>query len=314
MNVDGTGLTKLTSDKKDIAFMQYLPKSDKILFVQDSGTYIMNPDGSQRQLLSAKSINKSTRVTQDEQTAYFFEDETSGLKVNSTLYSMSLSTGEVKQIVQESSHIVRLGISMDGSQLMYSTYLPAPDTSVLYLLNTLTLEKKRIKEWTNTLYCDFPQFIPNSSQILFFEKIDSISNNAYLRVMDLADTSNNQILDTANIYYERTYPALNSKSEIFYAKNGITVLDVATNQKTAIPSMFRSDYDFSSWSYEGTKLIVTNNDSYPTQMVIYAPSDGSVVNIKPSVGTINAAYTYPYLNFNNTKIFFIVSFTETIWI
>jgi hypothetical protein len=40
MNVDGTGLTKLTSDKKDIAFMQYLPKSEKILFVQDGGTYM----------------------------------------------------------------------------------------------------------------------------------------------------------------------------------------------------------------------------------------------------------------------------------
>ncbi len=313
MNVDGTGLTKLTSDKKYIGFMQYLPKSDKILFVEDN-TYIMDSDGSQRELLSNKIPNRTTKITQDEQTAYFVEKNALGPKIYSILYSMSLSTGEVRQIVEDSSEIGIPGISLDGSQLLYSSVIFAPSSPSLYLLNTVTLEKRKIKEWENNLYCSYPQFVPNSNQILFFEKIDSISNNAYLRVMDLADTANNQILDTVNIYYEYSSPTLNSNSEIFYAKNGITVLDVATNQKTAIPSMFRSDYDFSSWSYDGTKLIVTNNESYITQIVIYTPSDGTVLSIKPGVGTITSAYTYPYLNSTNAKIFFTVSFTETILI
>ncbi len=313
MNVDGTGLTKLTSDKKDITFMQYLPKSDKILFVQDSGTYIMNSDGGQRLFLSAKSLNKSTKVTQDEQTAYFYKDDYLGFNnINATLYAMSLSTGEVKQLLQDSISIAQIGISPDGVQLLYNTV--ANDTSLLVLLNTTTFQRRIIKIWVNELYCSFPQFVPNSDQIIFFDRIDSNSSNSYLRIMDLADTANNQILDTVNSYYERTYPALNTKGEIFYAKNGITVLDIATNQKIVLPSMFRSDFDFSSWSYDGTKLIVTNNESYPSQMVIYTPSERKVVNIKPSVGPINSAYTYPYLNSNNTKTFFTISFTETVLI
>lgn len=304
MNVDGTGSTKLTSDKNSIIFMQYLPKSDKILFVQDGGTYIMNSDGTQRSLLSTKRINKSAEITQDEQTLYFVESEVSGLKVNTILYSLSISTGGIKLILQDSSWIVSggIGISLDGLQLLYCSYLPRPNTSALYLVNALTLEKRKIKEWTNNLYCLFPQFVPNSNQILFFDKIDSNRNDAYIRVMDLVDTSPNKILDTVSIYYEYFSPVVNSKGDIFYGKNGMTVLNVITNQKTSVSSAFFSEYGFASWSYDETRFIFTDN--LHNQFKIYNLSDGSAIN------TIQGG-EYPHLNFNNTKIFYTASFTET---
>jgi Tol biopolymer transport system component len=276
----------------------------------------MSTDGSQKQLLSANSLNKSTKITQDEQTAYFVKSDALGPKINSILYSMSLSTGEVRKIVQDSSEIGAPGISPDGSQILYSSIIFTPDLPSLYLLNTLTLQKRKIKEWTNNLYCSYPQFVPNSNQILFFEKVDSTSNNAYLRVMDLADTSNNQILDTVNSYYEFAYPTIDSKGDIFYAKNGITVLAITTNQKIIIPSTFRSDYDFISWSYDGAKLISTDNSNY--QILVFNLNDGSTTQIKLGSKPVQAdsyyPLKYPNLNSNNSKIFFTISFTETVWI
>jgi Tol biopolymer transport system component len=313
MNVDGTNLGKLTEDKKYITFMQYLGKSDKILFVQN-GTYIMNSDGSERQLLSTKSINRNCKVTQDEKTIYFVETKTVGLKVNSILYTMLVHTGELKEILNDSSEIHQMTISLDGSQLLYVSFSRSPFTCSLYLLNSVTLEKKKVKEWANDLYCSFPQFLQNGNSILFFEKIYSNRNDAFLRIMDLTDSSKTNILDTvSSSYYEYAYPKLNSNDEIFYTKNGITVLNVNSNQKKSIPTLFLIDYDFINWSYDGTK--VTSTENINTQLIIYSLNDASLTKLKPDEGDINSdPYRYPFLNYNNSKIFFTIRFRYTVYI
>ena len=292
--------------------MQYLPKSDKILFTQQNGTYIMNPDGSQRRLLSTKNIPNSSKITQDEQTVYFVEVQTVDPKINLVLYTMSILTGEIKQVLQDSNGIGEFGISPDGARILYSSVSPRSDTTTLYLLGTGIPGKRIVKEWTNGLNCFYPQFVPNANRILFFEWAYGNNSEAYLRVMNLTDTSDNKILDTANCYYEYARPTINLNDDIFYSKNGITVLNVNTNQRWRISALFDINFDYINWSYDGTKIIFTENNS--TQIVVYAMNDGSLTKIRPGEGDVNSMpYKFPFLNSNNSKIFFTIHFVETIY-
>jgi hypothetical protein len=315
MNTDGSDSKQLTKDNNNIGFMRYLPKSDKILFTEVGGIYIMNSDGTQRQLLS-NQIGSGFTITQDEHTAYFVTSSVSGLKANSVLYSFSLSTGQEKQILQDSSGIEQLGLSMDGSELMYNSISLAPKNSTLYLLNTATLEKRMIKEGVN-LYCSFPQFIPNSNQVLLFDKIDSNQNDTYLRIIDLADTSQNRILDTVTIQGD-VYFALSSKGDIFYEKNGITVLNIYSTHKKTIPFLFYPSTiaDNINWSYDETELIFTNNLN--NQIVRYNLSSDISTSIRPTQagqgGITIYPFNYPFLNYNNSKIFYTVRSIKTTFI
>lgn len=311
MNLDGTGLTKLTGDKTGISLMRYLPQSDRILFVQN-GTYLMKSDGSERRRLSTIGITGGVTITQDEQIAYFIKADVSGLKVNSVLYSMSLSTGEVRQVLQDSSGIQSIAVSMDGLHIVFSTSHTVSQTqrtSSLQVLNTATLARREIILGFQYYYL-YPQFIPNTNEVLFIEKIESTRSIAYLRTMDLTDSSKSQHLDTVDGYRIYTSPSLNNNGEIFYLKDGITVLNVTTKQKILFPTSYRTDYDYSSWSFNGMKF-VTSNDYWLT---VYTPKDGTVFSVKPDIASYPRPYTYPYLNYSNSKIIFTISSVETVFI
>jgi hypothetical protein len=323
MNMDGTGSMQLTNEKMNTAFFEYLPKSDKILFVQGDEIFLENSDGSQRRLLSQGNIflspiySKSLIVTQDEQTAFFLKFP-SGFPDNFILYSLSISTGEVKQIVQDSGWIgmESVGASSDGSQIIYNVIRPEPKPSTLYLINTSTLEKRKVKEGIN-LYCFYPQFVPNSSHALFFERIDTITTNSYLRLVDLNDTSKTSILDTVSTY-DSVYPAINPTGEIFYYKNGITVLNINSfERKTISYTLYlNSIYDYINWSYDETRLIFTDNLN--NRIEVYNLLNDSLASVKPNQagqqGTAYYPFNFPYLNYTNSKIFYTVRFTETTYI
>jgi len=323
MNMDGTGSTQLTTEKMNHAFFQYLPKSDKILFVQGDEIFLENSDGSQRRLLSQGYISlspiysKYLIVTQDEQTAIFLKFP-SGYPDNFILYSLSISTGEVKQIAQDSGSIgmENIGVSSDGSQIMCNVIRPEPKASTLYLINTSTLEKTKVKEGIN-LYCSSPLFVPSSSQALFFERIDTTTTNSYLRLVDLNDTSQTTILDTVSTY-DSVFPAINPKGEIFYYKNGITVLNVNSFGRKTIPYTLylNSIYDYINWSYDETRLIFTDN--LYNRIEVYNLVNNSLASVRPNQayqqGPANNPINFPYLNYNNSKIFYTVRFTETIYI
>ncbi|KAB2921028.1 MAG: hypothetical protein F9K22_14600 [Bacteroidetes bacterium] len=245
MNLDGTGLTKLTAGKTGISLMRYLPLSDRILFVQN-GTYLMKSDGSERRRLSTNVITDGVTITQDEQIAYFTKVEVDGLKVNSVLYSMSLSSGEVRQVLQDSSGIRGIAVSMDGLHIVFSTSHSASQTTMhsssLHVLNTMTFASREIRMGFHSDYL-YPQFIPNTNEVLFIEVIDSNRSIAYLRTMDVTDSSKSQLLDTVDGYRIYTSPSLNNNGDIFYLKDGITVLNVTAKQKIVFPYVYRTDYD-----------------------------------------------------------------------
>jgi hypothetical protein len=307
MNADGSGSKQLTNDRQNIYLIRYLPKTDKIVFTETAGLYVVNSDGSQKRLLS-NQLGNDFAISNNEETVYFVVTKVTGLLLNSVLYSVSLSMGGVNQILQDSSEIGGLAISSDGSQMMFNTISAAPKSSILYLLNTTTLEKRKIKEGVNQEYY-YPQFIPNSTQILFFDKTDSNQSNSYLRIVDLADTSINRVLDTVTLY-GNTNLTLNSKGDIFYNKNGITVLNIYNGQKRIIPFLFypATIVDNINWSSDESTLIFTDN--LYNRIIMYNLVNLVSVVIKPTqssqAGMTIGPLSSPFLNYNNSKIFYVI--------
>jgi hypothetical protein len=183
MNLESKILTLLTYEKQPISFMQYLPQTDKILFVQN-GTFIMNVDGSNRRKLSSKSIVSVTNwyvpylvITSDERYAFYSTTQrNAGTKSFSTIYSLALSNGEENIVLQDSSWITELGVSQNGDSIVFQTSKTITEPTSLYLFDLNTKVKIKLQEHPD-YQCFFPQFVPNERKILFFDHRNGLIDN-----------------------------------------------------------------------------------------------------------------------------------------
>ena len=321
MNLESKILTKLTYDKRPISFMQYLPQSDKILFVQD-GTFIMNVDGSNRSKLSSRSILSVTNwsvpylvITSDERYAFYsITQRNAGTKSFSTIYSLALSNGEETIVLQDSSWITELGVSQNGDSIVFQTSKTITEPTALYLFDLNTKIKIKLQEHPD-YQCFFPQFVPNERKILFFEHRNGLFDNVLITLFDLDDSSNTLILDSAIIQQE-IYSSLNSSGSIFYNYYGLKILNVKTNQRILVPFSIsiNSKYDYVNWSYDKSDIIFTNNNL--SEIVIYDLANSSNTIIKPildgPIDETRGSIRFPYLRYNNEDIYFSIQYSETV--
>lgn len=321
MNLESKVLTQLTFDKQPISFMQYLPQSDKILFVQD-GTFIVNVDGSNRRKLSNKSIISVTNwyipylvIASDERYAFYSITQwNAGAKSFSTIYSLALSNGEETIVLQDSSWINELSVSQNGDSIIFQASKTITESTALYLFDLNTKLKIQLQQHPDYQYF-FPQFVPNERKIVFFEHRNGLMENVLITLFDLDDSSNTLILDSA-IIQNRIYSSLNSSGSIFYNYNGLKILNVKTNQRILVPFLISSNskYDYVNWSYDKSSIIFSNNNL--SEIVIYNLGNSVNAIIKPllegPVEETRGPIRFPYLRYNNVDIYFSIQYSETV--
>ena len=204
INVDGSGLKRLTTSPGNDRTPSWSADGSKISFVSTRGgnydVYVMNADGSKQRNLTNKIDSKQIHP--------YWLNDTNKIIFNSSeendnygIYTIKSDGSELKRIERNGAENTHAKISPDGKKIIFRKLIEKEDwKSDIFVMDRNGKNETRLT--FNALSNSAPSWSPDGSKILF-SGTDKQNNSTHLYLMNI-DGTDIQLLtndDDKNVHY-----------------------------------------------------------------------------------------------------------------
>ncbi|MHB1049064.1 MAG: TolB family protein [Bacteroidota bacterium] len=306
-NEDGSNIQQLTFGNNFIHYVDFIPNSNKIFFVQtgllfdgssqregeqDICTYDFNNNTIDTIIAaniyqnvkyvneSSLDIPRSIVVSPDGQNIYYSNRLPYWYSDSKDIFVIDLVTKQSINLTNTNidKTLRHFSLSFDGSKIVFSEYNQATFTSYLYIMNSDGSNKKLLASSdTNKYY--FPQLLSDNQSIVFVEpdkhSLEQLELNSLI-VREL-------ISDSVYVYF---YTELTRDNNLFLQKSGISfssmVMNITTGQQRvlSIPSLSMPFFD-----KEGNSMLYFQTDWVLNKIKIDGSSNSLVFDKSGNLGS-----------------------------
>ncbi len=323
INDDRTGLKQLTFNDQYCHFAQFTPDgkmilavlsssstSDETLYSLDTSTYALTPIVSSniiQRIGNGFSNDVTCRliVTPDSKKIIFskvvFTDDLAG-----DIYCVNIGGSGLTNLTQfdDSTRVHGISLSGDGKTILYDELTYTHQRNFLRTMDLQGGNKRTLKQFdTTSIY--YPQFSPDGTKIVFFEKRNN-SDQFTIKAVDVNDTSNVTVIGTTNLnmypsappYFPKLSPQgsviITEGTEIF----SLSILS-AVKQDLGLPAFLWLPY----FSDDGTMIVYT--DEIGNNLYTMGTDGSNKTNVFSIASSMINMIQFPRLTTNNHKIVFL---------